>query len=240
MAGDDHRDEGATLAVSGLKIPVPGRSAPVTLCDAKQVDAEEVDAELELHSGEIAVVRCPKRDEAVAVARCLAGLVSPEKGRLRLEEPGKLSLDLHTRSAPDGDAVSYAPGGEGLLPNLTVLKHLRLALQQSPITDPGDEAVSELQELFGLKGMGDCRPSQLGTEQRTRLGLAVAVGRSASVVAAYLPYLSSDLMRALRAVLGQRKAAHIVVCVPTAPTDSPGTDADCGIGPRHDKDWRVV
>lgn len=147
-----------------------------------------VDASLELHPGELVVVRGASGSGKTTLLNLLGGLDTPTSGRVQLGE-----VDLTAASEAQlvdvrRRRVSYVFQSFALLPALSAAENVELPLRLLA-TPPGqrDARVAELLELVGLEAHANQRPAELSGGQQQRVALARSLANRPDVLIADEP-----------------------------------------------------
>lgn len=154
-----------TLEVRGLTHSHPGASAPIL---------EGID--LTAAAGEMVGVTGPSGGGKTTLLNLIAGLLTPDRGRVRLLGREVTSLSPTERANWRGEAVGYAYQDSRLLPALDVVTNVAWPLL---FRDRGRrEALREATDLldrFGLADLADHRPETLSGGEQRRIALARAL-----------------------------------------------------------------
>ena len=107
-----------------------------------------------------------------SVLRMLAGLTSPDSGRI--EVAGEIWFDSDKRIvlAPQQRSLGMVFQDYALFPNLTVAENVAYAIDKTQLLQ-----LPRLLELTGLSSLSDRSPSGLSGGQKQRVALARALGR---------------------------------------------------------------
>ena len=147
-----------------------------------------VDASLELHPGELVVVRGASGSGKTTMLNLLGGLDTPTAGRVHLggtELTGASEtelVDIRRRR------IAYVFQSFALLPALSAAENVELPLRllATPAAER-DARVAELLELVGLTGHENQRPAELSGGQQQRVALARALANRPEVLIADEP-----------------------------------------------------
>ena len=165
-------------------------------------------ASLELHPGELVVLRGPSGSGKTTLLNLLGGLDRPDGGRLSIE-----GTDVTDASPADWvqlrrSTIGYVFQAFALIPHLSAAENIELPLRilATPVKER-DARVAELLELVELGPHANQRPSELSGGQQQRVGIARALanrprlliadeptGQLDSITAATMMGLISDLV----------------------------------------------
>ena len=182
----------------------------------RQLPSFTLDLRLEVGE-EIMVLFGPSGAGKTMTLESIAGLVTPDKGEIILDE-----RVLFRRGKPGAHAnvparkrtVGYVFQSYALFPHLTVLGNVRYPLGRQA---HAEERALSLIESMGLGQMADRYPDQLSGGQQQRVAIARALARDPEVLLLDEPFSALDpglrerLRTDLRAL--QRERHLIVICV---------------------------
>ena len=103
--------------------------------------------------------------------KCVAGLETPDRGRIILDGRVLFDSDKHINLSPQRRRVGYLFQQYALFPNMTVRHNLYAAVRRLPRARQ-KTAVDEKLRAFRLEGVGDLYPRQLSGGQQQRAALA--------------------------------------------------------------------
>ncbi len=108
--------------------------------------------------------------------QCLAGLMRPDSGFVKIEGHDLLDSDRQLDVPPERRHIGYVPQSGALFPHLTLASNVGFGLRRLPSAER-DARVSQLLRLVRLEGFGPRRPDLLsgGEQQRGALARALAV-----------------------------------------------------------------
>ncbi|HRY46033.1 MAG TPA: ABC transporter ATP-binding protein [Thermoanaerobaculia bacterium] len=184
---------------------------------------------LELGAGEAAAIVGPSGCGKSTLLHLLAGLDSPDAGRVLVDGRDWTTLPPEPRAKWRGEAVGFVFQLHHLLPELTAEENvaLPLLLAGSP-EGPARSAARELLSRVGLSRQAGAFPRVLSGGERQRVAIARAVVRSPRLLLCDEPTGSLDAAHAadvLDLLLGAaRERAGALLLV----THDPGVASRCG------------
>ncbi|WP_202619326.1 ABC transporter ATP-binding protein [Ornithinimicrobium cavernae] len=150
------------------------------------------DFSLQVTRGELVALLGPSGSGKTTALRILAGFLTPDSGRVRLD--GK---DV-TRTAPNKRGIGLVFQSYALFPHLTVEQNIAYPLKvQGTRREQVRTRVTELLELVRLDGQGHKKPARLsgGQQQRVALARALAMGPEVLLLDEPLSNLDANLRR---------------------------------------------
>lgn len=129
------------------------------------------DVNLDIREGEYFVVLGPTGAGKTVLLECIAGLVRPDRGRVRLGGREVTALP------PEQRQVGYLPQDYALFPHLTVRENLGFGLLVRGRSGEIAAKVDRYAELLGIGHLLERLPARLsgGEKQRVALGRALAI-----------------------------------------------------------------
>jgi len=131
---------------------------------------------LELHPGELLVVRGPSGSGKTTLLNLLGGLDRPTSGAVWLGAAELSAMSEAEVLAVRRTRLSYIFQSFGLIPVLSAAENVEVPLRllETPAAER-DERVSEALELVGLSQHANQRPYELSGGQQQRVGIARAL-----------------------------------------------------------------
>jgi molybdate transport system ATP-binding protein len=128
---------------------------------------------------ELVVLFGPSGSGKSLTLRAIAGLLTPDKGRIELSGRVVFDSDAKVNLPPQARNIGYVVQELALFPHLSVRENLGFALSDWPRA-ARETRVNELVEMLGLQGLERRLPGAIsgGQQQRVALGRALA-GRPA-------------------------------------------------------------
>ncbi|TAJ97859.1 MAG: ATP-binding cassette domain-containing protein [Candidatus Manganitrophaceae bacterium] len=146
------------------------------------------DVSLEIFPGELFVLLGASGSGKTTVLRMIAGLVSPDRGEILLQE--RVVNDL----TPQERNVGFVFQNYSLFRHMTVAENIGFGLQIRRVDRKArEEKIHHLLELIGLPGFGHRYPSQLSGGQQQRVAVARALAYEPQVLLLDEPFGALDL-----------------------------------------------
>ena len=157
---------------------------------------------LEIGSGEFVALLGPSGSGKTTLLRIIAGLESPEAGRVRFGNRDVTGAPAASRG------IGFVFQHYALFGHMTVAQNIAFGLtvmprRSRPKSTEIKRRVEKLLELVQLPGLGDRYPSQLSGGQRQRVALARALAREPKILLLDEPFgaLDAKVRRELRGAL---------------------------------------
>ena len=147
--------------------------------------------DLDIASGELIALLGPSGSGKTTLLRVIAGLLSPDQGRVLFGERDATRLSLRERN------VGFVFQHYALFRHMTVAENIAFGLQSRPRARRPDKAaitrrVDELLQLIQLPELGGRYPDQLSGGQKQRVALARALAIDPSVLLLDEPFGALD------------------------------------------------
>lgn len=176
-----------------------------------------VDAEVEVRSGELVVLRGPSGSGKTTLLNLLGGLDTPTSGHVWLgdtEVTGASEAELIEMRRRD---LGYIFQTFALLPVLSAAENVELPMRILDVpADERDARVADLLEIVGLTPHSNQRPNELSGGQQQRLGIARSLANGPRLLIADEPTGQLDstnaeaMMSLIAALVHDRGVAAIV------------------------------
>jgi molybdate transport system ATP-binding protein len=167
-------------------------------------------------SGEVVVLFGPSGAGKSLTLQCLAGLVTPDEGRIVVDGQVLFDAAAGVDVPPQRRHVGYVFQGYALFPHLTVAENVGFGLRDRP--RPARRArVDEVLGRLGLAELGTRLPPELSGGQRQRVALGRALAPDPAIVLLDEPLSALDLplrqalREDLRAILAEWSTTAVVV-----------------------------
>lgn len=165
-----------------------------------------LDLDLELSPG-ITALYGPNGSGKSTTLDCIAGLVAPDSGELRLDGRALFSSQERINLPPERRRVGYVFQESLLFPHLTVFDNILYGYRRTPEADRRVD-VDALVELLDLGPLLKRRPAGLSGGEARRVALARAIATSPELLLLDEPLASLDTAyrgRALRSLKALRR-----------------------------------
>lgn len=141
--------------------------------------------------GEVLGILGPSGSGKTMTLRCIAGLVRPDQGFIKLN--GRVLFDSSRRVnlPPRLRKVGLVFQNYGLFPHLSTTQNIAYGIRDRP-GDRVEEQVRLLVERMGLKGLEGRRPGQLSSGQQQRVAVARALAPEPEVLLLDEPFSALD------------------------------------------------
>ncbi|EAH7702191.1 ATP-binding cassette domain-containing protein [Campylobacter upsaliensis] len=147
-----------------LKHTIKGIEGPINL-----------DLDIMLSQGEISAIFGESGAGKTTLLRILAGLITPQKGFIRIGDEIWLDLKKGINLSPQKRSLGFVFQDYALFPNMSVRENLAYATQNQ-------RKIDELLELIGLKELANSRPKELSGGQAQRVALARALAKEPKIL----------------------------------------------------------
>jgi molybdate transport system ATP-binding protein len=137
----------------------------------KRLGDFRMQVELEVEQGSLAALFGPSGAGKTTLLRCLAGLATPDGGRLRVNGATWFDAAANVNLPPQQRCVGYMFQDYALFPNMTVRSNLEFALRKGS----DKKRISELIDLMELGDLQQRKPESLSGGQKQRVALARAL-----------------------------------------------------------------
>jgi ABC-type lipoprotein export system ATPase subunit len=175
--------------------------------------------DLELRAGRLHAVTGPSGSGKTTLLHLLAGLELPDAGSVTVDDVELTALDRAGRAALRRDRIAYVGQQAGLVPHLSALENVELALALRGHEHRRPEALAAL-ESVGLTERATQRVSRLSQGERARVAIARAVASRPALLLADEPTSRLDGANAIAvAVLLARLARDTEAAVVCATHD---------------------
>jgi ABC-type nitrate/sulfonate/bicarbonate transport system ATPase subunit len=151
------------------------------------------DVALELHAGELVVLRGPSGAGKTTLLNLLGGLDTPSSGSIRVDGAELTTLGEDELAAVRQTRLGYIFQSFGLISVLSAAENIDLALRIQGMT--GEARRTRVDEVLGLVGLTEQaqqRPYELSGGQQQRVGIARALALDPSVLLMDEPFGALD------------------------------------------------
>ncbi|HCL01317.1 MAG TPA: ABC transporter [Lachnoclostridium phytofermentans] len=122
--------------------------------------------------------------------KCIAGIVTPEKGYIELNGKVLFDSDKKINLSPQQRKVGYLFQNYALFPNMTVYENIGVGIKASKREK--DSIILKMIENFKLEGLEDQYPSKLSGGQQQRVALARMLAYEPDVLLFDEPFSAMD------------------------------------------------
>lgn len=176
-----------------------------------------VDAELEVHAGELVILRGPSGSGKTTLLNLLGGLDVPTSGTVWLGDRKVSGASERDLAEMRRHEIGYIFQTFALLSALSAAENVELPMRM--IGMPAAERAERVAELLAVVGLADHaqqRPNELSGGQQQRLGIARALANSPRLIIAdeptgQLDSLNAEAMMSLIASLVHERGVAAVV-----------------------------
>lgn len=156
----------------------------------------ELSVHTTIQKGSFTAIYGPSGSGKTTLLRCLAGLETPDKGKIQVGEKIWFDPTNNSNYKPQKRGVGYVFQDYALFPNMTVYQNLTYALK--PNQDSG--IIQELIEIMELKALVESKPNALSGGQKQRVALARALVQKPKILLLDEPLsaLDSDIKSKLQ------------------------------------------
>ncbi|MCA1727411.1 MAG: ATP-binding cassette domain-containing protein [Actinobacteria bacterium] len=170
----------------------------------KPVDGFDLDA----RSGEMVLLLGPSGSGKTTILSCLAGILSPNAGRIRVGDAEVTELSGDALATYRRDRVGIVFQAFNLLPSLTAVENVEAGLRLAGRSRAESrERATALLTRFGLADRMGNRPGQMSGGQQQRVAIARALAHDPKLVLADEPTASLDYIQAESVINAIRELA---------------------------------
>ncbi len=153
-----------------------------------QEDEFTLEVELNIPPGSLLTLYGPSGSGKTSFLRCLAGLISPDRGRIEVGVNTWFDSEARTNLKPQQRNVGFVFQDHALFPNMTVLENMRFAQKKNAARSE----LEELLEAMDLQGLRDRYPDSLSGGQKQRVSLARALAQKPDILLLDEPLAALD------------------------------------------------
>jgi molybdate transport system ATP-binding protein len=140
---------------------------------------------------EILAILGPSGSGKTMTLQCIAGLVQPDEGYIKLNDKILLDSIMSVNMRPQRRSVGFVFQNYALFPHLTVRDNIGYGIRQLPRQEI-EARVSGLLEKMHIAGLGHRYPRQLSAGQQQRVALARAIAPEPEVLLLDEPFSALD------------------------------------------------
>ena len=189
---------------------------PLRVRAAKRLREFELEVELDVGAGECLALVGPSGAGKSTALRAIAGLQTPDRGRISLGGTVWHDTETGVDLAPERRCCGYVFQEYALFPHLTAWQNVAFGLDRLPRRARRSAAVEQLSR-FGAEPLADTPPRRLSGGERQRVALARALATEPSVLLLDEPLSALDsrtaatAARELASTLGATAAPTVLV-----------------------------
>lgn len=156
----------------------------------KSLPGFNLDINFSIHQ-EILAILGPSGSGKTMTLQCIAGLLKPDKGYIKLNDKVLLDTGRKINMKPQFRRVGFVFQNYALFPHLNVHDNINYGIRHLPKSDITDR-VSELLEKMHLANLGHRLPRELSAGQQQRVALARAIAPEPEVLLLDEPFSALD------------------------------------------------
>ena len=164
----------------------------------------ELQVRLPPHDG-ITVIVGPNGAGKSSLLKCVLGVVTPNRGRIRLGERTLFCHDSGQNVPVEDRNLGYVPQRYALFSHMTVAQNVAFGLRPDSAT-PTSQRLGQLLQTMDLEALANRRPTTLsgGEAQRVALARALAIEPHALILDEPTSALDASVRRRVRDFLNER------------------------------------
>ncbi len=175
----------------------------------------------EFHAGRLHAVVGPSGSGKTTLLHLLAGLELPDAGAVTIDEIELTALDRTARAALRRDGVAYVGQQAGLVPHLSALENVELALALRGRDDGARQVALAALDSVGLAERATQRVNRLSQGERARVAIARAIAAKPKLLLADEPTSRLDGANAISVAVLLAQLARDTGCAVVCSTHDP-------------------
>ena len=175
----------------------------------------------EFHAGRLHAVVGPSGSGKTTLLHLLAGLELPDAGAVTIDEIEMTALDRTARAALRRDRIAYVGQQAGLVPHLSALENVELALALRGRDDGARQVALAALESVGLAERTTQHVSRLSQGERARVAIARAIAAKPKLLLADEPTSRLDGANAISVAVLLAQLARDTGCAVVCSTHDP-------------------
>jgi len=153
----------------------------------KNLGSFTLDTHFETDGGILALLGASGSGKSLTL-KCIAGIVTPDEGRILLDDKVLFDSKRHINLPPQKRSVGYLFQSYALFPNMTALENIAAGIKGGQKLQIAGEKIKQLY----LEGLEDKYPRQLSGGQQQRVALARILASSPEAILLDEPFSALD------------------------------------------------
>jgi len=158
----------------------------------KRLNSFVLNKELKVKGGEIITLFGPSGSGKSITLKSIAGLVSPDKGLIQLNDRILFDSEAHINLKPQERNLGYVPQSYGLFPHMSVLENISFGIKEEN-KDLKKLMALEMLMKFDISSIADMYPNEISGGQKQRVAIARALSGNPKVLLLDEPFSAIDI-----------------------------------------------
>jgi len=158
----------------------------------KRLNSFVLNKELKVKGGEIITLFGPSGSGKSITLKSIAGLVSPDKGLIQLNDKILFDSEAHINLKPQERNLGYVPQSYGLFPHMSVLENISFGIKEEN-KDLKKLMALEMLMKFDISSIADMYPNEISGGQKQRVAIARALSGNPKVLLLDEPFSAIDI-----------------------------------------------
>jgi len=159
---------------------------------AKRLNSFVLNKELKVKGGEIITLFGPSGSGKSITLKSIAGLVSPDKGLIQLNDKVLFDSEAHINLKPQERNLGYVPQSYGLFPHMSVLENVSFGIKEQN-KDIKKSMALEMLMKFDINSIANMYPNEISGGQKQRVAIARALSGNPEVLLLDEPFSAIDI-----------------------------------------------